>query len=93
MQHQYIVLCPQAYCNPGARTSIEHATDGKRFAERADAIKHGFTLGRSDDFNIGVLRDGRLISLDWMETVVSDKAHELADIAEQILLRTHNRAA
>lgn len=61
--------------------TTEYSFDGERFPDRQSAIKHGFTLGRSDDFNIGVLRDGKLVSLDWMEKPVDTDPEVLADVA------------
>jgi hypothetical protein len=55
--------------------------DRRRFLDRKDAIAHGFTLDRSDDFNIGVLQDGKLISLDWMDKRVDDKPEFLRRVS------------
>jgi len=52
------------------------------------AISHGFEVAGCDDFNIGVIGDGRLISLDWMEKPVGNgkgvSAEKLHIIAETI---------
>jgi hypothetical protein len=84
MADKYIVICAQVVGSGPFHT--EYASDGKKFAERADAISHGFTLGRSDDFNIGVLRNDALISLDWMDQFVDSGAGVLAKIAAQVSL-------
>lgn len=62
----YNVICQSVVGNTNAGFSTVYAMDERRFDYRQDAIDHGFTLGRSDDFNIGVWHDGKLVSLDWM---------------------------
>jgi hypothetical protein len=81
---EYIALCGSIVGSGPFRT--EYAFDGKRFPERAAAISHGFTLGRSDDFNIGVLRDGKLISVDWMEKTIDASPELMAWISKEISL-------
>jgi hypothetical protein len=56
----------------------------KRFDDREQAIRHGFKQGRSDDFNIGVVKRGKLISIDWMSEPVDTDSALLAGIQEQI---------
>lgn len=48
------------------------------------AIKRGFAQQGSDDFNVAVIRDGRLVATLWMEEVVDDEPDVLAGIAEQL---------
>lgn len=42
------------------------------------AIKRGLALNGSDDFNIGVIRDGRMVAVLWMEHVI-DEEPEVVD--------------
>jgi hypothetical protein len=79
---QYIVLCGQVVGS--GPFNVEYGFDGKRFDDRDTAIRHGFKAGRSDDFNIGVLRDDKLVSLDWMDQTVDADPSTLADISQQI---------
>jgi hypothetical protein len=79
---QYILLCGQVV-GSGPFT-IEYGFDGRRFDERAAAIDHGFKAGRSDDFNIGVLRDDKLVSLDWMDRTVDASPGTLAEISKMV---------
>lgn len=81
---EYIVLCGQVVGGNGQPFEIVYGFDGERFAERKKAIRHGLKVRGSDDFNIGVIRDGKLISLDWMHKVVDDGPDILEPIAEQI---------
>lgn len=90
MQHtelagaEYIVLCAQVVGNPERGYDIVHNFDGERFTTRKAAIAHGFEIRGSDDFNIGVLQDGVLSSLDWMHETVDNEPDELARIAAQL---------
>ena len=81
---QYIVLCGQVV-GSGPFVTV-YNFDGQRFDNREDAIQHGFTLDRSDDFNIGVLRNGKLVSLDWMVQTVDSEPALMAKISEGIYL-------
>jgi hypothetical protein len=63
---------------------VVYTTDGVEFDKRDMAIKHGLEIQGSDDFNIGVIEDGRLVSLDWMNEPVGESAETLAEIAEAI---------
>lgn len=48
------------------------------------AVRAGLrTLGH-DDFNIGVLRGGRLVELWWMDEQIEEPPEVLAEIARQI---------
>lgn len=83
MATEYIALAGSAWCNTTGH-GIYYGWDGERFDTREAAIKHGFTLDRSDDFNIGVLVDGKLVSLDWMDEAVDDDPDTLAEIGEEL---------
>lgn len=80
----YIVLCGSVV-GSGPFTT-EYSFDGRKFSDRKSAIKHGLALGRSDDFNIGVLENGKLVSLDWMDKPVDTEADVLADVARSACL-------
>lgn len=81
---EYIVIIAYAFGSPNEGYSIRHAWDYERFRTRKAAIRHGFKMRDSDDFNIGVVADGKLTSVDWMEKVVDDDPNELARIADEI---------
>jgi hypothetical protein len=84
MAVRYIVLCAQVVGS--GPFSTEYSFDGKRFMTREAAIQHGFTKGRSDDFNIGVVINGELISLDWMDKVVDATPDVISKISDQVAL-------
>lgn len=84
---KFIVLCSQVVGGGDRPFRVQYAFDGERFDDRKRAISHGFTLGRSDDFNIGVLERGRLVSVDWMEKPVDTDPSIVQGIAEQVGLR------
>lgn len=82
---EYIVLCG-SIVGGGVEASFEavYSFDGKRFAGHQHAIAHGFKIRGSDDFNIGVLEDGRLVCIKWMDQVVDDDDDVMRDISQQI---------
>lgn len=80
---EYIVLAGSVWANERG-SGVSYFTDHSRFANRNAAIEHGFTFDRSDDFNIGVLEDGELVSLDWMHEMVDDDTETLAEISKEI---------
>lgn len=86
-KYQYIVLLSQVIGNSEAGFGIEHTFDGRVFDDRQAAINHGFALRQSDDFNIGVLQDGKIVSCDWMNEIVDTDPGALAHIASSIGLR------
>ena len=59
-------------------------SDCVEFDKRDKAIKHGFKQQGSDDFNIGVIENERLVSFDWMNKSIDESAEKLAEIAEAI---------
>ncbi len=85
---QYIVLCGQVVGGGERPFEIVYGFDGERFKDRSDAIAHGLRERGSDDFNIGVVKRGRLVSLDWMNKPVDTEPEVLNPIAEQICLRS-----
>ena len=86
MPTEYIVLCGQIVGGGDRPFETVYGVDGERFRDRESAIRHGLKVRGSDDFNIGVLRDGRLVSLDWMDKSVDTEPDVLGPIAEQLCL-------
>lgn len=82
---EYMVVCQQIVggSDHGGFETI-YGCDGRRFRSRERAKAHGFQVRESDDFNIAVLKRGRLVSFDWMDKPVGEDAATLAVIAEQI---------
>lgn len=83
MGKSYIVIIRRAWCNEGGH-GIEYSSDLIHYETRNGAISHGFRTVGSDDFNIGVIEDGKLISFDWMDKPVGESEDTLAQIAELI---------
>jgi hypothetical protein len=48
------------------------------------AVRRGLAAEGTDDFQIAVLRGGRLVAMLWMDEVVDDAPDTLAEVAEQI---------
>lgn len=86
MSKTYIVIQQHLWCNESGH-GIEYASDCLEFDKRDKAIRHGLKMQGSDDFNIGVIDGGRLVSFDWMDKPVGDSGESqevLAEIAEAI---------
>ncbi len=79
---EYIALLGQVV-GSGPFT-VEYDWDGQKFNDREQAIRNGFRRRASDDFNVGVLRDGKLVSLDWMQRTVDVDPATMAEISEGI---------
>lgn len=80
---KYIVILQRAWCNDSG-SGINYHSDLIEFDKRDKAIKHGFELQDSDDFNIGVLTNGVLTSFDWMAKPLAENKDSLARIASGI---------
>lgn len=79
MSKSYIVILQYLWCNETGG-GIEYTSDYIKFDKRDKAIRHGFKLRESDDFNIGVIEAGKLISFDWMDKPVGESEDTLAQI-------------
>ncbi|WP_233470836.1 antitoxin [Raoultella ornithinolytica] len=77
MSKSYIVILQYLWCNETGG-GIEYTSDCVKFDKRDKAIRHGFKLRESDDFNIGVIEAGKLISFDWMDKPVGESEDTLA---------------
>lgn len=82
---KFIVIVGRAWCNAEG-VGIDYNSDLVMHETRAIAVYEGTSLVDSDDFNIGVVRNGKLISLDWMDEVVESDPVLLSGIAGQICL-------
>ena len=80
---RYVTAVGHIIGNPtaGYETVYDHEGIHDTFAAAKLA---GFRSAESDDFNIGVIRDGRLIAWCWMDEVVDDGPDELARLAEAL---------
>lgn len=84
MATKYIALLGQVVGGGGAPFTVEYGFDGEQFTTRKAAIRHGLKIRESDDFNIGVIENGKLVRLDWMDQPSETDPDELAKIAEQL---------
>lgn len=78
----YSVICQSIVGSTAVGFRTIYVMNGRRFGTRQAAIDYGFTLGRSDDFNIGVWENRDLISIDWMDKPVETDAALLRKIQE-----------
>lgn len=83
MRDFYFCIATSAVGNPEAGYGWDHRVDSKPFTSPRAAWNYGLkTLDRSDDFNVGVLRDGRWVATLWGPDaeVVDDEPEALTDI-------------
>lgn len=79
-KREYVVICAQIMGDGSKPFEIVYGWDMDRFTVRQKAISHGLKIRGSDDFNIGVLENDKLISLDWMREPVDTDPKVLAMI-------------
>lgn len=80
----YIVIIRRAFGGGSVPVQISSYSDLKEFDNRQEAITHGFETINCDDFNIGVVEDGKLTSLDWMDKSINEKPDVIDQISEAI---------
>lgn len=81
---EYVVLIASIVGNETAGFHTEWHADKARAQSLSAAIHRGFSEhDRSDDFNVGVMRDGSLLAVLWMNEVVDDDPFVLAKVAER----------
>jgi hypothetical protein len=84
MSEQYIVLCGDIVGNMQDGFQTIYGWDGDLYDKRKDAIRAGWKERGSDDFNIGVVRGGRLVGLCWMNEPNKEPPDVLREIEAQI---------
>lgn len=82
----YIVITGQVEGTPETGYDTYHYWDGRQFAEKPQAVSHGFETRGSDDFRIGVVQGTQLLSVWWMDKQIGEPPEELAAISAGILL-------
>ena len=87
---EFIVICQSAWMNDTGY-GINYSWDGQRFNNRADAIKHGWKLRGSDDFNIAQTYGDDLIWFGWMDQRIDEPEDDAREIAAQIGLTLDSR--
>jgi hypothetical protein len=81
---EYIVIIARAWMRESGGYGVDYTSDLRRFTRRPDAIAHGFTLGESDDFNIGTVHGSRLVAVGWMCDDFDPDDADLPDHARQL---------
>lgn len=87
---EFIVICQSAWMNSGG-FGVYYGWDGERFNNRKDAIKHGWELRESDDFNIAQTYGDDLIWFGWMDERIDEDEATMREIADQIGLSFDSR--
>lgn len=83
MNDVYVVIIGRAEGNERTGFRTSHYWDGHTFDRKPLAVSHGFELAQSDDFNIGIVRGGQLVSIWWMDKQIDEDAATLAEISEE----------
>ena len=84
MSDTYVTIIGHAVGNDHDGFHVVHTWDGHTFADKAAAIANGFKAIGCDDFNVGVVRGGRLVSVWWMDKQVGEPPGELEMIGHEI---------
>lgn len=74
---KFIVIQQRPWCNESGH-GINYSSDLEIFDTRKEAVKNGFKITESDDFNIGVIENGRLVSFDAHLEQLGVKVHGIA---------------
>ena len=82
--NKYIVLCGNFVSSGENAFSLEYDWDFQEFDSMDEAIEHGLTLDRSDDFNIAEIIGKRVMALYWMENKLEEPSEHLREIERQI---------
>lgn len=72
MSVSWIVICQQFVGNPQTGYGISYDWDGERFPTKQAAIKHGWEIRESDDFNVCSLDGNNLTGFFWMDDDMND---------------------
>jgi hypothetical protein len=79
----YVTIVSHAVGNDRDGFRVAYDWDGRTFKDKAAAIENGFEAIGCDDFNIGVVRKGRLASFWWMGEQISAPPETLAEIGRE----------
>ena len=69
----WIVLCQQVVTGERGEWSIVYNFDHEYFSDKKAAIKHGFKIRDSDDFNVAAVEGGKVTRLFWMDEEQKDE--------------------
>lgn len=83
MTDTYVTITGHVVGNDRDGFDIAYDWDGRTFTDKASAIKNGFEATGCDDFNIGAVRDGRLVGYWWMDEPTRKDEETLARIGRE----------
>lgn len=84
MAVEYITVTGSVTGDPASGYQVNRHWDGRRFATKPEAVSNGFEVAESDDFNVGVVENGKLASVWWMDEQIDEPPEVLAAIAKEI---------
>lgn len=83
MDRKFILIIRKARCSD-SDYSIEYFSDLRMFSDRQQAINHGCDEQDSDDFNIGAVENGKLVSFEWIGGDIGEDEKTLQKISNEI---------
>lgn len=84
MAETYVTIIGSAVGNDRDGFRVAYDWDRRQFATKAEAITNGFGQRGSDDFNIGVVQNGHLVSFWWMDHQIDESGEHLARIGQEV---------
>jgi hypothetical protein len=84
MPETYVTIIGHAVGNDRDGFRIAHDWDGRTFTAKAEAVSNGFRAIGCDDFNVGVVKAGRLVSVWWMDRQINEPPGELEMIGREM---------
>ena len=84
MADAYVTIIGHAVGNDRDGFRVACHWDGHTFADKEAAITNGFKSIGCDDFNVGVVRKGRLVSIWWMDRQIDELPGKLEMIGREI---------
>ena len=84
MTTTYITILGSVVGNDRDGFRVAYDWDRQHFTTKGEAVANGFKLRGCDDFNVGVVTDGKLASLWWMDHEITTTVATLAEIAQEI---------
>lgn len=87
---EYIVILQSAWMNADGY-GINYGWDGEGFKTLEEAVKHGWEIRDSDDFNIAHVEGDNLVWFGWMDEQIEEPDDSMAEIADEVGLNFPRR--
>ncbi len=81
---EYIVITAQVEGDTESGFRIANYSDRECYSTLAAVKRHGFETRKSDDFNIGAIRNNQLAAVLWMSEIIDGEPKILQTVAREI---------